>query len=394
MYEDKAVSNNNKISQGTKLLTERQAQDMQRAHLRHRQQAQQRGIPEQVVAAEWQNIAQRLQESQKIQMAEFTAKGEDVKKKFDAEYQREKEKYIKHHEKRKRDIEHNMQKVISRMRSSFQQQHQIYLKRHAMRIKERRDDILLRLGEKRPAETDPKNRKVGAPEQPELRSPSPVRLRITSDDEPESGSHGAAARLKHRKSILSSIQKQLSVEIHNEGLWISTLTEKNPKGEGEKRETEGKDDGEFIPWSVKARIVLESIVVGEIPVGYGTDRFDFGDAVQTQGGLIRCVVFDLRTSEETASAQRAAAVKEHEALAVMELEQTAKKLSQAVVVAEKNSSKAIAEEQESTSIHEKTLKEVEKAKTMMQQLRTKFKHLLTPGKSLLTSTSAKAESEN
>lgn len=398
VYEEKAASNNKKINHGIKLLTNRQSLEMQKALSEYRLRAQQRGFPEQVTSSEWQQIAQRLQAKQQQTMAEFNAKGEEMKKKFKAEYEREKEKYVEHHEKRKRDMENGMQKVIMRMRSNFQQQRQYYLKRLALKMRQRRDDILLRLGERQLADrTGPKDSEE-PPEKPELRAPTPIHVRVASNDESESGSPGAATRHAHRKAILAAIHKQLSVEIHNEGLWISTLTEKRSKGEGDKLKTDSsakddsrRNDGEFIPWSVKARTVLQSIVVGEIPLGYGTDRFDFGDALTSQGGHIRCVVVDLRTSEKTASEQRAAAVKEQEAAAVVELEQTATKLSDAEAAAEKQSSLAMAEEKESASLHEKAWKDLEKAKTMMQQLRNKFKHLLTPGKPVSSLTAVDVE---
>ena len=401
VYKEKAASNNNKISQGIKLLTRRQSQEVQKAHLAARQQAQHRGAPD-ITPAEWAPIAQRLQAKQQRQLQEFNAKGEEVKTKFEAEYAREKEKYIKHHERRKREMENSMQKVITRMRSNFQQQHQRYLKRHASRIKERRKEILSRLGEtatEKPSDSAADTSSADVAEKPELRSPSPVKSHRTLAGHFESTEANAAARYKHRKGILSTIHKQLSVEIHNEGLWISMITDKNSKGEESKKEGDKRmsdasakidnrngqpSDSEFIPWSAKARAVLQSIVCGEIPFDYGTDRFDFGDMVASQGGHIRCVVVDLRTSEETASAQRAAAMKEQDTANLMDLEEKAEKLSQAVAEAEKQSSKAAAEENECAALHEKTLIDVEKAKSSMQQLRNKFKDLLSPGEKLVS----------
>ena len=401
IYEEKAASNNKKINHGIKQLTNRQSQEMQKAHSQHRLQAQQRGVSEQVSTTKWQQIAQRLEAKHQQTLAEFNAKGEEMKKKFEAEYEREKQKYVEHHEKRKQGLESTMQKVFMKNRSSFQQKRQLCLKRLALKLRQRRDDILVCLGERGPANSAGPKESEDPPEKTELRTPTPIDVRVTSNDESEGRSPGAATRSAHRKSILGTIHKQLSVEIHNEGLWISTLTEKGSKGEGDKLKTDSsvkedskRNDGEFIPWSVRARTVLQSIIVGEIPLGYGTDRFDFGDAVTSQGGHIRCVVVDLRTSEKTASEQRAAAMKEQEAAAVMELEQTVTKLTDAVAAAEKQASLAMAEEKESTSSYEKALKDVEKAKSMMQQLRNKFKHLLMPGKMVFSLNIVDAEAYN
>ena len=70
----------------------------------------------------------------------------------------------------------------------------------------------------------------------ELRSPSPIKSKLdwkkdegTTDEDYVSG---GSARHKQRKSIFSQVSKQLSVEIHNEGLWISIYADKSKDGDG------------------------------------------------------------------------------------------------------------------------------------------------------------------
>ena len=89
---------------------------------------------------------------------------------------------------------------------------------------------------------------------------------------------------------------------------------------------------------------------------------------------------DLRTSEETASAQRAVAMKKQEADCIKALEEKVEKLSRTVAEAELHGNKAAAEEKQVLVYHEKAAKEVEKANDMIKQLRSKFKNLLGPGK--------------
>jgi len=378
-YAQKVKSNNSKISHGIKLMTNRQNQDMQKAHLQHRQQAQQRGASEQAASAEWGPIAQRLQAKQQQALKEFNAKGEEVKKRYEVEYHNEKEKYMAHHQKRRKDLEHNLEKVLARMRANFQQQHHRYMKALALRLKKRREEIILLLSEsKQEQHLTPHNTESEkeAAETAELRSPSPVELRGISGSETEGDAPGAASRSKHRKTILGTVHKQLSVEIHNEGLWVSALREK-----ADDSKKDAKNDSEFIPWSIKARSVLQSIVCGEIPQGYGANRFDFGDAVAAQGGHIRCVVVDLRTSEETASAQRVVGMRGQEADNLKAIEEKVEKLGLAVVEAEKHNSKTAMEEKEVMMEHEKAVKDLEKAKEVMDHFRKKFKDLLGPGKS-------------
>lgn len=139
----------------------------------------------------------------------------------------------------------------------------------------------------------------------------------------------------------------------------------------------------FLPWGVTAWGVLQSIVSGEIPTGYGADRFDFGDAIALQGGHIRCVVVDLRTSEETASAQRDAALKEQETKVLQALQDKVDLLGRQAAEAEAVNQKAAAELKEVESIHEKAKRDVAKAESTIEHFRTKYQKYLGPGKLLV-----------
>lgn len=385
-YVQKLKLHSSKVSESIQRMTAHHSKEMQKAHLQHRQQAQQRGIPQEVASSEWGPLAQRLQAKQQQQMKDFNTSGENLKKTIEAEYQREKDKYVAFYEKKRKDLQEKVQKAVARIRNSFQLQQQRYVKALTLRLKTKREELRSLL-----AESNVDNRAPGtdatkdneSEDNMELRSPSPVKLRVplTADFDESNDSPSASSRSRHRKIVLNTLHKQLSVEIHNEGLWISALPEKEEdSNKANEADSSGRNKCEFIPWGNKARGILYSIVCGEIPSGYGSDRFDFGHAVANQGGHIRCAVVDLRTSEETASAQRAVAMKKHEADCIKALEEKVEKLSRTVAEAELHGNKAAAEERQVLAYHEKAAKEVEKANDMIKQLRSKFKNLLGPGK--------------
>lgn len=323
------------------VLRKRHQTELQRVMQQHRQQVQQRRIPEQMATQEWASVSNKLHAKHQKQLQEFSAKGEEVKTRCEADYQRDQTKLRSQQEKRHRDIEQNRKAVVSRFYGGIQQLRQRYIKRHLIKMQERKKKMLAKK-EKREdhhssratveASSSKETAKAKSEERAELRSPSPIKT--TSFDwckQSTSSKSGAAARHKHRKGVLSQTPKHLSVEIHNEGLWIKKIAIKEEQEKSKKKEV-GSDSGQgdmeknrFIPWGVKAREALESIILGEIPHGLGMDVFDLTESTMATGGHVRCVMTDLRTSEETASSQRAVAIVERKQVEMLELEKRAKK---------------------------------------------------------------------
>jgi hypothetical protein len=402
MCNDKSTSNQDKINQGVQVLRKRHQQESSKVLQQHRQQVQQRRLPEPMATAEWGAVSQRLRAKQQRQLQEFAGKGEEVKKRTEDEYKRDQDKLRKQYEKRMRDIESNRQSMYARIYSGFQQLRQRYIRRHMQKMVKKREE-LLRLTKDEPGVTSSKEKaspsardivKSTKDDRVELRPPSPLK---TSGDWIKETSHdrsGAASRHKHRKGVLSQINKQLSVEIHNEGIWISVLLDKNGDTDAEKNKkndsssNDAKDDknGEakpdnnaFIPWGIKARDMLESLICGEIPHGYGSDRFDFGETIQLYGGHIRCVMTDLRTSDETASNQRAAAVQEFETVSMATLEKKKAEMVALTSNAEKSFARAEKEEKEIGLKIGEAEKDVEKMKRNLHNFQTKFAKYLGAG---------------
>lgn len=439
LYNEKVTSNQGRIDQGIKILTRRHQQEMQNAMNQHRQQFQnqQQSLQAQ---QQWASVAQQLQGKHQRQMNEFQAKGEEMKKKSEKDFQAQQEKLKNQYQMRLREIEASRRKVFAKIFNGFQQLRQRYLKRHSQKIAKKREMILQhskmvkqqlqKAAGKAPEEvesSEKKRKKKGEESSSEekqefMRPPSPVKTSLDWIKEellvkPDGELSGGSIRHKQRKSVLSQLGKQLSVEIHNEGLWISTFADKSKEGDtntedasnrsngtrnsgkgtsgaansssakpgesGDKNDSKGSETEQekFIPWGVEAHTILQSIICGEIPRGYhfaerGTD---FGDALSVQGGHIRCVVTDLRTNESTASSQRAASIHEQEESNLQGLEQKIVELSSLANEAEATLSRAEAEEKECRAAAEKTASDYEKAKKIQQEFRTKFSGYLGPG---------------
>ena len=392
IYDEKSKSNQSKIEQGMLVLRKRHAQENQKLLQQHRQNIQHRQVPEQVANSEWAQVSQRLRAKHQRQMAEFAGKGEEVKKKCEVEFKRDQTKLRKQYEKRLQDVDANRQSLYSRMYAGFKQLRERYLKRHIMAIAKRREALLKenamqtdKKPEESPHEKPPAlSKSKSDTEDKAHRPPSPLKTSADWYKESPHEPSGAAARHKHRKGVLSQINKQLSVEIHNEGIWISQIkpeeADKNKKKDSTDTSSTETNNNHFIPWGVKAREVLESIICGEIPQVCSTAKFDFGESVAQNGGHLRCVMTDLRTSNETASAQRAAAVLEREEKGIQKMEAKVLELQTSIGNTEKSVDHISKQAKELELKLKETLKDMEKTKLHLQAFRQKFSRYFGQGK--------------
>jgi hypothetical protein len=388
-YEEKCKSNQLKIDQGMMVLRKRHSDEVKRLMQQHRLQLQHRQVSQDQANAEWKQLSERLQAKQQRLIAEFASKGDQVKQKCQLEFQRECARVHKIFEKKNQDVDANRQAIYTKIQTGFQQVRQRYLKRHSQSIAAKKKNLLQNKGNLPENIAEDQISARGNPisgvaeENEELRPPSPIK---TFDDwfrdSPYEPSF-AAARHKHRKAVLSQINKQLSVEIHNEGIWISQLkTEESDKNK-KKDESSSQDQKQFIPWGVKARDVLASIICGEIPEGCGLEKFDFDETASINGGHIRCVMTDLRTSDETAAFQRVEAILHQKLNEASKLDSKMKELQTNVLSTEKGIEQIVATMKELELKLAENTKEVEKTKTHYQTFRNKFSRYFGPGKSRL-----------
>ena len=389
-YQDKSRSNQAKIDQGIAVLQKRHNTENQKLHQQHRTHSQQRHIPEQIATVEWQQISHRLRQKHQRQMAEFSTKGNDVVNKCKTEFEVGRVKLEKQYEKRKQDLNANRQSLYNRLYAGFQSLRQRYLKRHTQSIANRLEALELEHSSPDNETRRSKNKqsarekaKSNMEERIELRPVSPIKTAADWNKESVHEPSGAATRHKHRKGVLTQINRQLSVEIHNEGIWLSELSEKKAdpnKKKGSDPTPSTEDDKKyFFPWGVTARKILESIVCGEIPHACDSLKLNFADTVAQNGGHVRCVMTDLRTSYATASAQRAEAIIEKEMKEIKKMEDKDSIIRSSISDTEKEIN-IIKKSQHELGLKLKdTLKELEKTKLGLETFRTKYARYFGPG---------------
>jgi hypothetical protein len=392
LYQQRLEANQQKVTNSMKILQRRQQKEMQVAAQSHQQRLQQQQIPEHIASVEWQNVLRQLQAKHQRQQQEFKKKADELKQKTDADYSREEQKIRTQHETKIKDAEKSRQKLAAKLVSHFQQVRQRYLKRHIQRIVNDRNDLTKGAEEsKRVTNNDESEEsklgRLSMEGREEFNPPMPIKSQQpwleTSPYEPS----GAASRHKHRKGVMSQTKRQLSVEIHNEGIWVSVMkTEEDDKRTGSSQpSSEHMATGssaareEFIPWGTQAFDFLESVVCGEIPTIFERTR-SFRDTEAAQGGQVRCILSDLRVSEEVASFQRAVAAREREESGIEELEKKYNELNKLASEVERQASLAENEEKECRTVAESTAKEVAKARRCQDEFRTKFRNYLGPGK--------------
>ena len=244
-------------------------------------------------------------------------------------------------------MEIGIQKMMAHCKQQKDHMKNRYLRQYEERIKKRRDDVLMRF-----ASTEPKSMaepsavaatpvrkgpglsltdEASTPTTPpqkhgsgEKRSESSLHHQSHHDHGRSSSSStemfcsffpeyavDAVQRQKRRRAVHNSQSVILQVEVHNEGVFIMPRilqSDSNIKDDSKQRKYDPEKYHKIIPWGVKARAFLHSVVCGQVPDGFGWDKIPYSGSLQA--GLIKCMVTDMRTSEATATAQRAMTMKE------------------------------------------------------------------------------------
>eukprot|EP00977_Amphora_coffeiformis_P011479 scaffold2767_cov177-Amphora_coffeaeformis.AAC.53 len=386
-YQERNQLEQTKIQKGLKFLQAKQQKEVNMA-LRHHSQ---RRLPEQLAQAEWQKTTMQLQGKHNMQLQEFRKRTEEMTRKTNNEFNIQQEKVTKKYGKKRAEVDSRRDKFVSQQMGQFAQLKQRYLKRHLQKMISEREAINNKLkgaeperGAKSPQKPSLEAQQA-ATEKEEHRPPSPIKFvpDWAKDLDHETGE--SIIRQKHRKGVLSQAVRQLSIEIHNEGIW-SLLVRKVE--DGSKTETV---DEEFMEWGPRAFMTMESVVCGEIPSTY--EKLNFSDAPAAQGGQLRCSITDLRTGSVTAAAHRCEAFKEQEASNFTELEKATADLVSAAADAEKAFKRSELEEKHASSDVEKAASFHDKAKKDLEAFRAKFHSFLGPDGNPLPTTNANHRQE-
>jgi len=300
-----------KIEDGEKWLVEKQQLELQ--HRMNQHQA----LPNNII--EWNTVATQLQHRHKYQRQQFEEKKVEMKKRSEQELKAQNQILEAHHKKRQAEAETYIKEVVDKCHK--QQENlkaklsRLHEERFDKKEKEVRADCTLSLdGESHPgtlAQGKSNAQQMGLDAQQEQGFENTLELHVSHRTvkggmHEGSVSHDAVIRQKQRKGLMNNAPIQLAIEIHNEG--IIAMTRSNHQ-EGERRSSDNEitsgRSSTFIPWGAKARSILYSIVVGEIPSGYFLDQIGRAGRGALGGGLVKCMITDTRTSDDTAILERA-----------------------------------------------------------------------------------------
>jgi hypothetical protein len=405
LYRQKTASNIRKISEGLEILEQRHQKDLRNAMQHHQVQARSRCLNEQMAAAEWHATSKQIQDKHNAQLNAFRNKGDDLKRKTEADYQREQEKIRKQYVQKLQEVDTSRQKLHGKLYQQFHQLRQRYLKRHLQKIMKDKEELLCQgpvvvttnnaeamdtygEGDSKSFSlhtfSNPREfAKSTMEEKAELNPPSPIKSAQPWVEDIRYKS-GAASRHQHRKGVMSQTVRQLLLEIHNEGLWLAACPVENDENNKAETTAPSVAEYEFLPWGVKAHQILDAVVCGEIPPGTCERILDKHlnavEIMSVQAGQVRCIVSDLRTSEETASSHRVVAVQEQEESQVKEFEAKVAEMSKMAVDAENAYTKVVQEEKEQMAAVLAAEEVVKKAMRIQEEFKQKFKSFLGPGK--------------
>jgi len=349
-YRRKVEGDKNKISEGFKFVAMKQRKDFDKASAMMQQRIQEKRLSREQASTEWQGIQQQLQVKHQTEQMHFKNKEDELRKRTEELFKYEGAQMREHHKKRLKEMEIGIEKLLARYKQQQDHTRNRYLRRYEERIKKRRDAVLKRfaliepkaLAESPTVAATPEKKETASSPTDEASTPtghnsSTPPKKHASGENKSGGSHhphqhhgrsssssekfhslfhasgsDAIQRQKRRKAVLSSQSVILQVEVHNEGVFVMPrILESEYKmkdGPGEPKD-DPKKYNKFIPWGVKARSLLHSIVCGQVPDGFGWDDIPYAGSLQA--GQVKCMVTDMRTSEGTATAQRAMAMKEY-----------------------------------------------------------------------------------
>jgi len=363
-FQEKRRHNEARVMQGQQIVVEKRQKDYKKAQVGMQQLYNEGNISRDDLSRKWGVIQQQLAANASRLQAELEAKAEEIRKKTDDQFALQKAQFQDHHKKRMKEMEVTIRRFVEKFKVQEEQTRRRHSRRFEERIKRKRESVLRRF--------PPPKLPSAASEESSPRSPSKDAVAARENTSPASRSnsstptkkhhhrHGSSSsekrehhhshhhhhhhhhnsrsqdttnqayqssfhddggdsvlRQKRRKGALGMQSIVLQVEVHNEGIVLMPRTansssDSKSKDETSEAETEAKKYHTFFPWGLRARQILHSVLCGEVPEGFGWDAIPYNGSLQA--GQVRCMVTDMRTSEELASIMRTKAAKEQEGL--------------------------------------------------------------------------------
>jgi hypothetical protein len=258
----------------------------------HNNESQQGLSQEKMV--QWNQFMAQLQMRHQQQIKQFEGKKHDVRKKSEQDLKAQSTILSTHHKKRQAETERHAEELAKQCKQAQEQMKAKLLRLHKERFEHKLKSIQQlhqRLNEASKAQDSAHPTATS--------SDAAIDHDSSSSPYDTSISHHAVTRHKRRKICTNSAPFGMSVEAHNEGIIVMTRSSDGDHSSSASRTSE------FIPWSLKARKLLYAVLSGELPEQF-TNLY-FSGKKDLDGGLVRCMITDCRTSEDTAICDRAEA---------------------------------------------------------------------------------------
>eukprot|EP00804_Cyclotella_cryptica_P023488 CCRYP_012126-RD/>CCRYP_012126-RD protein AED:0.09 eAED:0.06 QI:0/1/0.8/1/0.75/0.4/5/1409/1018 len=361
-----------KVDQAIEWLLREQKVELNTRMLKH-QQEKQKMSRSQDKMTEWDNLMSNLRDRHREQVRQLESKKIELKKKSELEFKAQSNILSTHHKKRQLETDRHADELAKQCSAKQEQLKTKVLRLHTERYVQKRKDIEAQHSDK------------DAPKDHDSNAKAPQKVHRSPGDSLQhydvSISHHAVARHKRRKISTNNAPFGMSVEVHNEGIIVMT---RSSDGDHPK----SKRMSIFLPWSSKARRVLYSVMCGEIPSEISNLYFTGGKDLD--GGLVRCMITDMRTSEDTAICDRAESYLNHLS---SKRESEISRLSKQHIALNKQISEVSAEYKNAVKLEEGAIaaaEEATKAHKESQETWERFKSLFNEDGSL----SANVSSDN
>ncbi len=392
-------------------------------------------VPMQDILGETKDIIiNKLKQKQKKELMSFEEKKTKTLTKYGQEIQQKMKDLKEHHIKRKEELESTLKnlkvkfthQIITQQRKDYQIH---YKQRFARKRKDIQnsfqflefnndnkdnddDDTNSNTNNKHSELNDASQNKES--DDPNKKLEEKRKQSFSSSDPKKDWSHSgdAVVRQKRRKTVMSSTQQHLSIELHNEGIMIhhrgDSDPSKNKNANNDNNNTStsstlssssitkrntfeatplslfGRNE-DFIPWGVQATKILLSVVCGEVPNGYGCDFVEISRNSSLPGGQMKCLITDMRTSHETAMYQRIMALKKIEvtkaAPRTAELEKKLQDSKPELMEKQSVAKKAATEKSKITMVAKHEVEKADKVRRGLEDIKRKAAKYYNPGTS-------------
>ena len=379
-------------------------------------------IPMQDILGETKDIIiNKLKLKQEKELRSFEEKKSKALTKYGQEIQQKMKDLKEHHIKRKEELESTLknlkvkftQQIITQQRKDYQIHYKQRMERKRKEIQSRFQFLNFHENNNNNSDIIPSDRNGTIDKDSKKNDPNKNKVEkkkqfFSPSDPKKDWSHSgdAVVRQKRRKTVMSSTQQHLSIELHNEGIIIlhrgDTDPNKNKNTKNNKTTTpssslamtKGKTfeatplslfgrNEDFIPWGVQATKILLSVVCGEVPNGYGCDFVEISRNSSLPGGQMKCLITDMRTSHETAMYQRIMALKKIEvskaAPRTKELEKKILDSKPELMEKQAEAKKAAAEKTKITLVAKHEVEKADKVRKGLEDIKRKAAKYYNPG---------------